>query len=39
MKAALLIGIRKFEIRDIPVPKIIKDTDVLVKIKTVGIDI
>lgn len=37
MKAALLIGIRKFEIRDIPVPKIIKDTDVLVKIKTVGI--
>ncbi|NWF88519.1 MAG: alcohol dehydrogenase catalytic domain-containing protein [Ignavibacteriaceae bacterium] len=37
MKAALLTGIRQFEIREVPSPKIIKETDVLVKIKTVGV--
>jgi L-iditol 2-dehydrogenase len=37
MKAALLTGIKQFEIRQVPDPKIIHDTDVLVKIKTVGV--
>jgi L-iditol 2-dehydrogenase len=37
MKAALLTGIRKFEIKEIPTPKIINDSDVLIKIKTVGV--
>lgn len=37
MKAALLTGIRQFEIREVPTPKILRDTDVLVKIKTVGV--
>jgi L-iditol 2-dehydrogenase len=37
MKAALLAGIKKFEIRRVPDPKIINDTDVLVRIRTVGV--
>lgn len=37
MKSALLTGIRKFEISELPIPKIEKDTDVLIKIKTVGV--
>jgi L-iditol 2-dehydrogenase len=37
MKAALLTGIKKFEIRNVSDPKIIHDTDVLIKIKTVGV--
>ncbi len=37
MKAALLTGIKQFELKDVPVPKIINDTDVLVQIKTVGV--
>jgi L-iditol 2-dehydrogenase len=37
MKAAFLTGIRQFEIRHVPDPKIIHDTDVLVRIKTVGV--
>jgi L-iditol 2-dehydrogenase len=37
MKAALLTGIRQFEIRQVPEPKISKDTDVLIRIKTVGV--
>jgi L-iditol 2-dehydrogenase len=37
MKATLLIGIRQFETRQVPDPKIINDSDVLVRIKTVGI--
>ncbi len=37
MKAALLSGIGKFEIRDVPAPRITRDTDVLVRIKTVGV--
>jgi L-iditol 2-dehydrogenase len=37
MKAALLTGIKKFEVGQAPDPKIINDTDVLVRIKTVGV--
>ena len=37
MKAALLTGIRKFETRKVPEPKLTKDTDVLIRIKTVGV--
>jgi len=37
MKAALLTGIRQFKVEHVPDPKIIKDTDVLIKIKTVGV--
>lgn len=37
MKAALLTGIGRFEIRQVPDPKIANDTDVLVRIKTVGV--
>ncbi|MBN1398434.1 MAG: alcohol dehydrogenase catalytic domain-containing protein [Bacteroidetes bacterium] len=37
MKAALLTEIGKFEIRQIPDPKIFNDTDVLVRIKTIGV--
>jgi L-iditol 2-dehydrogenase len=37
MKVLLLTGIRQFEIRQMPDPEIINDTDVLIKIKTVGV--
>jgi L-iditol 2-dehydrogenase len=37
MRAALLTGIRQFEIRQVPDPKILNDTDVLIRIKTVGV--
>ncbi|NLH43904.1 MAG: alcohol dehydrogenase catalytic domain-containing protein [Planctomycetes bacterium] len=37
MKAAVLTGIRRMEVRDVPDPKIEKDTDVLLKIDMVGI--
>jgi L-iditol 2-dehydrogenase len=37
MKAAVLTGIGQFEIRQTPDPKIINDTDVLVRIKTIGV--
>jgi L-iditol 2-dehydrogenase len=37
MKAVLLTGIRQFEIGQVPEPKIVKDTDVLIRIKTVGV--
>jgi L-iditol 2-dehydrogenase len=37
MKAALLTGIRQFETRQVPDPKIMNDTDVLIRIKTVGV--
>jgi L-iditol 2-dehydrogenase len=37
MKAALLTGIKQFEIRQVPDPKIIDATDVLIRIKTVGV--
>jgi L-iditol 2-dehydrogenase len=37
MKAALLTGIRKFKIRQVPGPEITRDTDVLIRIKMVGV--
>lgn len=37
MKAIVLSGIREFEIRDIPVPAVKKDTDVLLKIEAAGV--
>ncbi|MBN1505348.1 MAG: alcohol dehydrogenase catalytic domain-containing protein [Sedimentisphaerales bacterium] len=37
MKAAVLTGIRRMEVRDVPDPKIEKDTDVLLKIEKVGV--
>ena len=37
MKAALLTGIREFKIAEVSQPKIINDTDVLIRIKTVGV--
>ncbi len=37
MRAALLTGIKQFEIRQVPDPKIINDTDVLIRMKTVGV--
>lgn len=37
MKAALLNGIKQFEIRQVPDPKIINGSDVLIRIKTVGV--
>jgi len=37
MKAVLLTGIKQFEIRQVPDPKITQDTDVLIRIKTVGV--
>lgn len=37
MKAVVLTGIRQMEIRDVPEPKIEKDTDVLLKIEMVGV--
>ncbi len=37
MKAAFLTGIRKLELRDVPVPKIKNETDVLLRVKAVGL--
>jgi L-iditol 2-dehydrogenase len=37
MRAALLTRMKQFEIRQVPDPKIVKDTDVLIKIITVGV--
>ncbi len=37
MKAAVLTGLRQMELRDMPEPKIEKDTDVLLKIEMVGV--
>jgi L-iditol 2-dehydrogenase len=37
MRAALLTGIRKMEVREVPPPTIGKDTDVMLKILAVGI--
>ncbi len=37
MKAAVLTGIRRMEVREVPDPKIGKDTDVLLKIEKVGV--
>ena len=37
MKAALLTGIGKLEIREVPDPQLIRDTDVLVRVGAVGV--
>jgi L-iditol 2-dehydrogenase len=37
MKAAVLTGIRRMELRDVPEPTIEKDTDVLLKLDMVGV--
>ena len=37
MKAAVLTGIRRVEVRDVPDPRIEKETDVLLKIEMVGV--
>lgn len=37
MKSAVLTGIRKFELQDIPVPDLKSDTDVLIKVGAVGV--
>jgi L-iditol 2-dehydrogenase len=37
MKAALLTGIRKIEVREIPEPELTKDSDVLVRVGAVGV--
>lgn len=37
MKAAVLTGIRRMEVREVPDPRIEKDTDVLLKIEKVGV--
>lgn len=37
MRAALLTRLRQFEIRQVPAPQIVNDTDVLIKIRTVGV--
>jgi L-iditol 2-dehydrogenase len=37
MKAAVLTGIRRMEVKEMPDPKIEKDTDVLLKVEKVGV--
>lgn len=37
MKAALLTWIKRFEIKQVPNPKIVNNTDVLIRIQTVGV--
>ncbi len=37
MKAMMLTGIRQMEMREIPDPMIVNDTDVLIKMKTLGV--
>jgi L-iditol 2-dehydrogenase len=37
MKAHVLTGIRQIEMREVPTPKIVRDTDVLLKIEAVGV--
>lgn len=37
MRAAVLTGIRRMEVREVPDPKIQRDTDVLLKIEKVGV--
>ena len=36
-EGSILTGIRQFEIGQVPEPKIVKDTDVLIRIKMVGV--
>jgi len=37
MKAMMLTGIRQMEMKEIPKPLIVNDTDVLIKMKTIGV--
>ncbi|HYW94937.1 MAG TPA: alcohol dehydrogenase catalytic domain-containing protein [Bacteroidales bacterium] len=37
MKAMMLTGIRQMEMREIPDPMIVNDTDVLIRMKTIGV--
>lgn len=37
MKAMMLTGIKKMEMKEIPDPMIVNDTDVLIKMKTIGV--
>jgi L-iditol 2-dehydrogenase len=37
MKVAMLTGIRQIEMFDLPEPMIVQDTDVLIKMKTIGV--
>lgn len=37
MKAAVLTGIHRFDVGNVPAPQIVHDTDVLIKIRTVGV--
>ena len=37
MKTVFLTGIRKMEMREVPDPMIVNDTDVLIKMKTIGV--
>jgi len=37
MKAAVLTGVRTLEVRDVPAPRIVRDDDVLVHVKAVGV--
>jgi threonine dehydrogenase-like Zn-dependent dehydrogenase len=37
MKAALLAGLRRFDIAEVEPPRIVAPTDVLIRIKTVGV--
>jgi L-iditol 2-dehydrogenase len=37
MKAAVLTGKRQIELREVPGPKIVKDTDVLIRVAAVGV--
>lgn len=37
MKAALLTGVHRFDIAEVPAPQIVRPTDVLIRINTVGV--
>ncbi len=37
MRAAVLTGIRKIELREVPDPKLTRDTDVLIRVNAVGV--
>lgn len=37
MKAAILKGIKQIEIVQMPVPEILNDNDILIKVKTIGV--
>ncbi|HCV44029.1 MAG TPA: hypothetical protein DGH68_11140 [Bacteroidetes bacterium] len=37
MRAAVLMGIEQFEIKEVPAPDIVHDTDVLIRVGTIGV--